>query len=241
MPHADQPQGLSDPSTGNEHFLGFQPGTSRRAFVALLGLAALAGCAKSKPLAQAVPSPDWASNKPQPVQSAKSNLASGRINGMINRGHWAKGNPVPSLMNNMTPPRYVTIHHDGMDAFHAADPASAQSRLETIRRAHRGRGWGDIGYHFAIDPAGRVWSCRPLTYQGAHVKNHNPGNIGIVVLGNYDLQQVNSSQRARLNQFLGEILRNYRMSMGQVRTHQEWAATRCPGTSLQAYMSSMRS
>ena len=30
----------------------------------------------------------------------------------------------------------------------------------------------DVGYHYAVDRAGRVWECRPLTWQGAHVRNH---------------------------------------------------------------------
>ncbi len=240
MRHADQPNGPSDPPIPLAHPETQVPKSSRRAFVGLIGLAALVGCTKSKPLAQSLPAPQWASQQPRQTKPS-SQFTGASTQGVINRGRWAKGNPVPNLMNSMTPPRYVTIHHDGMDAFHATDPSSAQARLETIRRVHRGRGWGDIGYHFAIDPAGRIWSCRPLSYQGAHVKNHNPGNIGIVVLGNYDLQRVNAAQRVRLSQFLGDIVSNYQMSMGRVRTHQEWAATRCPGTSLQAYMSSLRS
>ena len=119
----------------------------------------------------------------------------------------------------------------------------AGARLERIRRSHRRRDggrWGDIGYHYAIDPAGRIWSCRPLSWQGAHVKAHNEGNIGIVMLGNYDRQQVNAAQEAALQKALASLIKTYRVSTGNVRTHQEWAPTACPGRSLQAYVESLR-
>ena len=71
----------------------------------------------------------------------------------------------------MLPARYITIHHDGMpEAFTSTTKVSAASRLETIRKSHLRRDggrWGDIGYHFAIDPAGRLWQGRPLTWAGS--------------------------------------------------------------------------
>ena len=64
-----------------------------------------------------------------------------------------------------------------------------------IRRGHvNHNGWADIGYHFAVDRAGRVWSCRPLVWQGAHVKDRNEGNIGVLVLGNFEIERPTSAQ-----------------------------------------------
>jgi hypothetical protein len=34
----------------------------------------------------------------------------------------------------------------------------------------------DIGYHYTIDPTGRIWEGRPVQYQGAHVKMNNEHN-----------------------------------------------------------------
>ena len=126
-----------------------------------------------------------------------------------------------------------------MQPFTDTSYQAAANRLESIRRAHikrKPQRFGDIGYHYAIDPAGRVWCCRPLTYQGAHVRGQNPGNLGIVVLGNYDKQTVNRAQQAALAAFLAAQTRQYRVPVSRIHTHQEMAATACPGRSLQKFM-----
>jgi len=141
-------------------------------------------------------------------------------------------------MDRMLPVRWITVHHDGMSAFNANDQPSAAARLEAIRRAHRGKGWGDIGYHFAVDRGGRVWQGRPLRWQGAHVKDCNPGNVGVVMLGNFDIQSPSKAQTDALQMHLAWLMKAYSVPVGRLRTHQEWptAKTACPGRSLQAHM-----
>jgi len=146
-------------------------------------------------------------------------------------------------MDRMTPISRITIHHDGMSPFTSTARSAATSRLESIRRAHlrrRPQPFGDIGYHYAIDPAGRVWAGRPVSWQGAHVRAQNQGNLGIVVLGNYDQQPLNSAQKQALLRFLGDRMNTYGIRSPRVATHQEMAATACPGESLQAFMVTAR-
>ncbi len=146
-------------------------------------------------------------------------------------------------MDRMTPIHRVTIHHDGMSPFTDTSLAAAGNRLESIRRAHlrrRPQPFGDIGYHFAIDPAGRVWGGRPTSWQGAHVRAQNQGNLGIVVLGNYDLQGVNDAQKRAILRFLEQQMQTYRIAGSKVATHQELAPTACPGKSLQRFMEMAR-
>lgn len=40
-----------------------------------------------------------------------------------------------------------------------------------------------IGYHYAIEPRGGVYSCRHPDERGAHVKGFNTGSIGILLIG----------------------------------------------------------
>jgi N-acetyl-anhydromuramyl-L-alanine amidase AmpD len=145
-------------------------------------------------------------------------------------------------MDRMTEIRDITVHHDGMDPFFASDRGSVAAHLELIRQLHRRKGWGDIGYHYAVDRAGRVWEARPLAYQGAHVKDHNPGNIGVVVLGNFEQQAPTDAQLAALRSHLSAMMRAYGVPARRVHTHQEWdgAATACPGGRLQYYVEKLR-
>ena len=145
-----------------------------------------------------------------------------------------------SRMDRMTTIRSITVHHDGMDTFYETQPRAVAARIELIRQRHRARGWGDIGYHFVVDRAGRVWEARPLRYQGAHVRDHNPGNIGVVVLGNFDLQSPSSTQLEALRRHVAALIQAYNVPISRVHTHQEWAATACPGRGLQHFMDAVR-
>lgn len=210
----------------------------------------LGGCATSggsRPKADGLPGLVWGTGAPaapvQPDAPTTTTTPTDVPRGVIARGSWAKGEPIPARMNRMKPVRAITVHHDGMSAYTQTGYRDAAARLESIRRSHLRRSpepFGDIGYHFAIDPAGRVWQGRPVTFQGAHVRRQNEGNLGIVLLGNYDKQRPNSAQRAALATFLAAQMRKYRVPVSRVRTHQEMAATACPGRNLQAFMVSVR-
>lgn len=212
--------------------------SSRRTFLmAGVGLF-LAGCA-SKATTTSLPGPVWRPRELAPFEeppAAPTPLAGN----VLPRTQWAGGPPVPSLMNPMLPIRHITVHHDGMEPFYATDSRATAIRLEKIRMAHRGKGWGDIGYHFIVDRDGRVWQGRPLNWQGAHVKDHNEGNIGVVALGNFDRQTPSAPQIASLNRQITALMRQYRVSIANVKTHQELGPTACPGTNLQRYMVAVR-
>src|SRR5690606_20791872 len=119
------------------------------------------GSGRSRTTPERTTAGDWHPLPEAPAVSDGPDFA-----GLIRRSSWSKGNPVPNLMDRMRPIDKVTIHHDGMTAFTSTSQAAAAARIEAIRRAHRGQNWGDIGYHFLIDPSGRVWEGRPLAWQG---------------------------------------------------------------------------
>ena len=88
--------------------------------------------------------------------------------------------------------------------------------------------------------AGRLWHGRDLRYQGAHVPAHNEHNIGVMVLGNFDLQQPTRAQMVTLQDTLIRLKRIYRVPVTRLYTHQELTPTRCPGSSLQPQMVDLR-
>lgn len=178
---------------------------------------------------------DW-----KPLPKTPDSPAGSNFSGLIKRASWSKGDPVPQLMDKMLPINKITVHHDGMSSFTSTAQRDAASRIESIRRAHRNQDWGDIGYHFLIDPSGRVWEGRPLVWQGAHVKDNNEGNIGICMLGNYERQSLTDRQAYALDHFLAATMSQYRIARNRVYTHREFRPTACPGRSLQARMDTLR-
>jgi N-acetylmuramoyl-L-alanine amidase-like protein len=161
--------------------------------------------------------------------------------GVVPRSQWARYGPNVRLADPMVRIQRITVHHDGMPPVRIATMAAAAARIELIRRGHRGKGWADIGYHYIVDPQGRVWEGRPITLQGAHVKNQNPHNLGILVLGNFEIQRPTASATSAVERFLVEQMHRYRVPLSKVYTHRELAATACPGRNLQRIMVAARS
>ncbi len=154
------------------------------------------------------------------------------------RHAWALGTPNADAMIPLGDCTAITVHHSGFpEGFTSTAMADVAANLRAIMEFHtsappNGRGWADIGYHFAIDPAGRVWELRSITFQGAHVKNHNAGNVGIVCLGNFDVHPVPQYQLAALRQLVTMI--GQRCEVLRIFGHRDLAdnATSCPGEDL---------
>ncbi len=234
----------------------------------VMGLLALAGCAS--PESATGPSPDIAWPGPpeapvrptlppqKPVEIARPTTPptspdptppapSGLPTGVIPRSRWTTtALKRPSNVRPMNGVAYITIHHDGMGTFFSEGENESMSRLRQIQTSHTGRKsssgefWADIGYHFIIDRAGRCWEGRPLAYQGAHVQDRNEHNIGVMCMGNFMQQSPTKSQTDRLDVFVAQLMRQYRIPLRNVRTHKEWNPTECPGRSLQTYMARTR-
>lgn len=156
---------------------------------------------------------------------------------------WAKAGPIRSQLNPMLPITCVTVHHDGLDElFWSTRTRDTADRIEHYRVGHLGRGWADIGYHLVIDRAGVLWQGRAIRWQGAHVQFHNEGNVGVLVMGNFDRQKPTVAQLTTLRRVLTDLRATYHIRRGEVYTHKEWkdAQTACPGRSLQPKVEQIR-
>ena len=189
--------------------------------------------------------PVFTPSKPAPIRSdAPSGVASGSLGALpsfvIPRAKWTSGMTKEWLADPMAPIRRITIHHDAISPRPSSRWSDSVRRLKAIRSGHLSHRWADIGYHYAVDPAGRVWQARPIFYQGAHVKDHNPGNIGIVVFGNH--QRVHPTEAAvrSVNRLVAHEMARFRVPLDAVVTHRELAPTVCPGRHLQLRMDRIR-
>lgn len=231
-----------------------EPNCSRRKLIAS-GLLAAAGlvlpsCASRRGSSTAtLPGPTWpherkiaAAPAVAAVPAAKeASVEMGRLR-LIPRTAWTRERPDVGNTNPMNGIQAITVHHDGMPPEIIRTQAEAASRLELIRNSHvQSRGWADIGYHLIVDPQGRIWQGRPMNLQGAHVKDCNPHNLGVLMMGNFEEQHPTREALATLDQLLAQQAMVNRVPFSAIRTHQEWASTACPGRHLQAYMVATRS
>jgi hypothetical protein len=140
----------------------------------------------------------------------------------------------------------VTIHHS------AGPRAPTKARAQELHRAYQAQhirqGWGDIGYHFGMDDAGRFYRLRSTSFKGAHVGGSNTGNVGIMVHGNYEHDELTVAQRESIEwlfeggfyALFGEPERSIFLARG----HREWpghTSNACPGRNLFRHWSWRRS
>lgn len=156
------------------------------------------------------------------------------VGGLIRRSSWrARRVKRTELSRARAPWQWITVHHSVV----RSEDYSPEGTFDTVRGIQRdhmdSKGWGDIGYHFLIDPAGRVIEGRELQWQGAHAGGQNNiGNVGICLLGNFDEDRPSRASIASLDRLVLELQQKLRIPRLNVRPHRAWKETACPGRHL---------
>lgn len=209
-----------------------------------LAVAALSGCSSSPeplpPLSRRRPTYDRVRPRTEYDAPSATTPSESYVGSFVSRSQWTSAQPNMNLANRMGRVTRITVHHDGMDTYYDTTSRAAIDRLEMIRRSHTNRGWADIGYHFAVDPAGRVYEGRPAQLQGAHVSRMNEQNLGILVMGNFNNQEPTPAVQRTLVSFISSQRARFGVSTSRIYTHQELKPTQCPGRTLQAFMQQAR-
>jgi hypothetical protein len=106
----------------------------------------------------------------------------------------------PSTMTAREGAFRVIFHHPAGGGFNSTDLASVRDEIRRIQNDHMDKErWADIGYHYLIDPAGRIWEGRQLQFQGAHTSGYNH-DIGVSILGDFEPRIQNQWSANVLNQ-----------------------------------------
>lgn len=159
---------------------------------------------------------------------------------LVHRAEWAPYNTKESLLRPSTTLDRITIHHDGNEVSQATGEDVVMRKIQGILDAHFKRQYGDIGYHLMVDYAGRVWEGRPLRFQGAHVSNENRGNIGVLMLGNFEHQEPSDEQVNSLNALVRGLTSHFSIPTDRVYGHRDLAHSNCPGQHLYPHLQALR-
>ncbi len=147
----------------------------------------------------------------------------------------------------MTPYR-VTVHHTAGQTT-MSEEATIKS-VRAIQNFHMdGRtgvgkeNFDDIGYHFLIDGEGRVIEGRSPDVLGAHAKGANDGNIGVAMMGDFNVTKPTPAQvdsLERLVVFLAVKYRRDPSAAGFLEGHKHYDPTSCPGANLVKILDDLR-
>lgn len=145
---------------------------------------------------------------------------------------------VPTV--NERPWQWIVLHHSATDGGSAA----------IFDRAHRKRGWDELGYHFVIDNGrgaadglveiGSRWTKQKW---GAHCGGtpnnaYNNYGIGICLVGDSSRKLPSAKQLASLKRLLRFLMARYGITPSSVIGHRDApkAATECPGDAMHRYL-----
>lgn len=168
--------------------------------------------------------------------------------GALARKDWSAATAAEGTESLGAPVR-ITIHHSGAGTFSAIDRGAVTSAIKAIQDTHIGaNGWDDIGYHYIVDPFGCLWEGRHLDRIGAHAGSLelNRGNIGILLLGNFDLQEPPPAQLERLGDLLAVLQGIFTIADSEIYTHNRirimegLTPTACPGQHIIEWLESRR-
>jgi hypothetical protein len=163
--------------------------------------------------------------------------------------------PIPS---NETHPltavlKWITIHHSTDAPFNSFETPRSIQQKHFIKIGKGGPG-ADIGYQYIVDGDGTVYEGRPLGIKGSHVPVFNGGNVGIVLMGDFERSPARGGsdptapQLAAMTELVDTI--NARFGVLSAWYHQERTKqshgpmndeeTECPGARLIPLLGPMR-
>lgn len=146
-------------------------------------------------------------------------------------------------------PVKVTVHHtQGQRPMNEADTARIVKAIQydhMYLREKSGKkdNFIDIGYHFLIAGDGRVVEGRRAEYVGAHAGGANSKNLGIAVMGDFNVIKPNEAQIVSLTRLVTYLSLKYKKDPSQkgfLEPHQHYTQTDCPGKNMMAILEALR-
>ena len=146
---------------------------------------------------------------------------------------------VPALTGGIAhEPVRVTVHHS---AFLLADPADAPRQLRAFQRDHQRRGWVDVAYHRAVDPAGNVYELRDPAVEGDSGTDYDTtGHLQLLCLGDYDQQEPTPVLLETLARLVAAECAARGLPLATLSAHRDHVLTWCPGGALYARLEEVR-
>jgi len=129
----------------------------------------------------------------------------------------------------------ITLHHGGVEFKEDKDLIDYLKNLQSWSRSEKK--WIDIPYHFLIDLNGKIYEGRLLKYPGDTNTTYDPtGHLLICLIGNYEIQKVNSKQLKSVIDLITFFCKNLEITVDQIKGHKDYSETACPGEDFYKYM-----
>lgn len=179
---------------------------------------------------------------------AQANDASAKIERpkIITRAEWGASKPVGEGKKHKI--EFITIHHtatnqrsDILTTSKLRNLQAFSQREEKLASGKTKPAWFDIPYHFYIAVDGRIAEGREIEYVGDTNTEYDPAGHALVVLeGSFDKEQPSPAQIASLKQMVAWLARKYKVPAANIKGHDDYAKTACPGENLKKLLPELR-
>ena len=151
---------------------------------------------------------------------------------IVSRRDWGARQPKKGYSYHS--PRKLTIHHTYRPL---ASSFQGASTIRGIQNYHMdSNGWSDIGYHFLIGTYSSgstvIYEGRPDNVIGAHTGGANTNNVGVNLIGDYDIEQVHPNGYKAMIRVLAWLCDKHGISPNSIYGHKDFSSTLCPGSGL---------
>jgi hypothetical protein len=157
---------------------------------------------------------------------------------IVTREEWgSQPQPIPDSRRHT--PKFITIHHAGVDWKPGRDPAAFVNTMQAW--GQREKGWPDLAYHFLIAPDGRIFEARSMDYEPeSNTKYDLQGHIGVELMGNFETQRPSRKQIESCVKLAAWLCQEKKIDPSQIAGHKDRAKgqTSCPGKDFYRYLES---
>jgi hypothetical protein len=145
--------------------------------------------------------------------------------------------PQPMADSRKHTPKYVTIHHAGVEYKVGTDPVKFVKNMQIW--GQRDKKWPDVPYHFLIAPDGRIIEGRSMEYEpDTNTRYELQGHIGVEMMGSFQSQRVSPQQLDSIVKLVAWICQEKNIPIDAISGHNDVAPnqTTCPGKDFYRYL-----
>src|SRR5256885_1785863 len=137
---------------------------------------------------------------------------------MVTREQWgSEPQEMPDSRKHV--PKYITIHHAGVEWKAGADPMKFVKSMQAW--GQREKKWPDLAYHFLIAPDGRIFEARKLEYEPeSNTKYDLQGHIGVELMGNFETQRPSRAQIESCVELVAWLCQEKQIDPSQIAGHR---------------------
>lgn len=165
---------------------------------------------------------------------------------IVSREQWKANDPVGKGKGHKL--KFITIHHTATlqkkDVPIETKMRNLQAFSQRDDKLDTGKfkpAWFDVPYHYYIAADGQIAEGRQLKYSGDTNTEYDPTGHALVVLeGSFNKEEPSPAQIESMKQIVAWLANRYKIPAANVKGHDDYAKTGCPGANLKSLLSDLR-